>query len=299
MKVLRVAWVLLAVGFVVHFVGTRWATVLELAQALKLWQPIAALLLIVAGKTVYAEIVRLTLTAVGASIGFRDALYAYNVSQLGKYIPGSIWQFVGRYEIYRRHGVDSARIVQVMILENGLMLGTAFLVGLGAVPSFADLALEFLTRNGVVIVGAISILAAAGVAVVLKWRRRVGQLLETFWKNRALVWKVAALFVLMWCLLGLSVVALFAGYADISPAFTISLFSLSYMVGFVAIFAPAGIGVRDVMFTIGLTGLVEPQVALLITIGHRLIYIVADLACGFYAWATSSQGSALPRAQAD
>jgi uncharacterized membrane protein YbhN (UPF0104 family) len=289
LKTLRFTWVLLAVGFVVHFMVTRWTTVVELQRSLAFWQPIVGLALIVAGKLVYTQVVRLTLATVGATGGFREAFYAYNISQLGKYIPGSIWQFVGRYEIYRRYGVTSGQAFQIMVLENGLMLLTALLVGLGAAPVFADLALAFVSWPMLLTIAAGAVLVLSLVVLHGRARERILLLSQTLWRHKALVIKIMALFLAMWVLLGLSALAVFAGHVSISPLFFIALFAVSYVVGFAALFAPAGIGVRDIVFTIGLTGVVEPQVAILLTVGHRVLYILADFLCGLYAWATSQE----------
>jgi uncharacterized membrane protein YbhN (UPF0104 family) len=286
-RILRFLWILLAVGFVVHFCVTRWATVVELRESLALRQLAGCFLLIVAGKLVYTEVVRRTLAMVGSTGGFRDAFYAYNVSQLGKYIPGSIWQFVGRFEIYRRYGVESAQAFQIMILENGLMLGTAVLIGLGAVPTLAVLATRAMPPQWLVLAAAAVL---AGIALSLLhggWRARLLAMAGMIWRHRDLVAILAGLFVAMWIVLGLSALVLFSGYADIPALFMIALFAVSYVVGFAAVFAPAGIGVRDVVFTVGLTGIVDPEIAVLLTIGHRLIYILADVVCGLSAWAAS------------
>jgi hypothetical protein len=125
MKVLRLGWACLALGFVLYFVATRWETVVELQRSVELWQPIASLILIISGKLFYTKVVYLILATVNVNSGFHEAFYAYNISQLGKYIPGSIWQFIGRHEIYRRYGISSGQAFQFMALETILMLSTA------------------------------------------------------------------------------------------------------------------------------------------------------------------------------
>ncbi|MET0427919.1 MAG: lysylphosphatidylglycerol synthase domain-containing protein [Microvirga sp.] len=286
-RILRFLWILLAVGFVVHFCATRWATVLQLQRSLTAGQLAGCLLLIVAGKLVYTDVVRRTLAMVGSTGGFGEAFYAYNVSQLGKYIPGSIWQFVGRYEIYRRYGVGPGQAFQIMVLENGLMLGTALLIGAGAVPALAILVTRAMAPQWLAVAGAAVLVGAVLSFLHGGLRARLLAIARTIGRHRALVAIIAGLFVAMWVLLGLSTLVLFSGYADIPAPFMIALFAVSYVVGFAAIFAPAGIGVRDVVFTVGLTGMVDPQIALLLTIGHRLVYILADVLCGATAWAVS------------
>jgi uncharacterized membrane protein YbhN (UPF0104 family) len=284
MQVLRAAWILLAIGFIAHLVVTRWGAVEELRRTLAIWQPIVCLLLILAGKLIHTEVVRSMIGAVNSQSRFRDAFYAHNVSQLGKYIPGAIWQFVALYEIYRRYGITSSQAVQMMLLENGSMVATSSLLGLAAAPVFLLLLQSFLSWPLIAVLVAAAIVALTALALTKRFADRVRVVLHSSWRYRFLVVRVVLLFLAMWILIGLSAAALFAGYEALSPLYVIALFGMSFVIGFAAPFAPAGIGVRDVVFAVGLTGIVEPQAAAFITIGHRILYIAADLIFGGSAW---------------
>lgn len=284
MKILRPIWILMAVGFMTHLVTTHWNSVIALRQSLLPWQPITCFLLIIAGKLLYTEVVRSILVTVNAKIRFGDAFYAHNVSQLGKYIPGSVWQFLALYEIYKRYGVTSLQAFRMLLLENSLQLATALILGLGTIPIFEALILNFISWPILALIGT----AGLGILAILIFmenvRARVLPLVRNLWAHRILALRVSLLFLGMWILIGLSASALFASYKNVSPLFVITLFAISFVVGFAAPFAPAGIGVRDVIFVIGLTGFVEPEVAALLAIGHRILYILADILCGASAW---------------
>jgi uncharacterized membrane protein YbhN (UPF0104 family) len=284
MQVMRAAWILLAIGFIAHLVITRWEAVLELRHTLAIWQPIACLLLILAGKLLHTEVVRSMIGAVNPQSRFGDAFYAHNVSQLGKYIPGAIWQFVALYEIYRRYGITSSQAVQMMLLENGAMVATSSFIGLGAAPVFLLLLQAYLSWPLIAAIGAAATVALTALLLTRRFASRAVLVLRSIWRYRGLVMRVVLLFLAMWVLIGLSTAALFAGYEAISPLYLIALFAMSFVIGFAAPFAPAGIGVRDVVFAVGLAGIVEPQAAAFITIGHRILFIAADLIFGGSAW---------------
>lgn len=295
---LRTGWILLAFVFLAWFLAQRWGDATAMLASLALWQPIAAFALILAGKFVFVEVVRQILGAANVGRGIWLPFRAYSLSQLGKYIPGSIWQFVGRYDIYRSYGMASGRAVQSMLLENALLIAVAVLISLGAISNFFDLALELVSPQ-VLAASVMAVLAALfGVwGLSARVRGRVAAAVATGRRHRQLVVSVAGLFAVMWVLFGLSAYVLLAGEQVERPAFplfVVSLYALSYVVGFVAVFAPAGVGIREAVFTIGLAGIIEPEGALILAVSHRLLYVLADLLMGAVAWGrriTSSSSS--------
>jgi hypothetical protein len=285
---MRTGWILLALGFLAWFLAQRWSDATAMLDSLALWQPIAAFALMLAGKLVFVEVVRRILEAANAGRGIWLPFRAYSLSQLGKYIPGSIWQFVGRYGIYRSYGMASGRAVQFMLLENVLLIAVAFLISLGALPNFLDLALEWVSPPilaASVLAALVGLLGVFGLSA--RVRGRVAVAVATGWRHRRLVVSVAGLFAVMWVLFGLSAYVLLAGEQVERPAFplfVISLYALSYVVGFVVVFAPAGVGIREAVFTVGLAGLIAPEGALILAVSHRLLYVLADLLMGMVAW---------------
>jgi glycosyltransferase 2 family protein len=280
MRALRVIWVLSALGFLLYFVVTRWPTVIELTRSLNVWQPILSLILLVAAKLAYTEVVHLTLRALDRKAGFGQAFHAYSVSQIGKYIPGSIWQFVGRYDIYRGYGLHSRHVVELLVLENALMLAVALLVGSTAAIKIGIPILTIVPPLGVAVTGLAA--AAAVVAAVLflpSLAARLGRLAQICWRDRGLVVRVSVMFLAMWILLGLSAYVLFAKQPGVSLPYVVSLFALSYVIGFAVVFAPAGVGVREAVLALGLASVMSPEDALLLAVGHRIVYVASDLFC--------------------
>jgi len=280
MRALRVVWVMSALGFLFYFLFTRWSTVVELMHALSVWQPVLSLTLLVAGKLAYSEVVRLTLRALGRQAGFRQAFHAYSISQIGKYIPGSIWQFVGRYDIYRGYGLHSRHVVELLVLENALMLALALLVGSPAAIKIGVPIITLIPPLGVAVTGVVAVAAILAALIFLPGlSTRLATLVEVSWRDRRLFFRVSATFLAMWILLGLSAYVLFAREPGVSLPYVVSLFALSYVIGFAVVFAPAGFGVREAVLALGLAGVMAPQDALLLAVGHRIVYVASDLLC--------------------
>lgn len=280
MRALRVIWVLSALAFLVYFLVTRWPTVVELTRSLSIWQPILSLALLVAAKLAYAEVVHLTLRALGRQSGFGQAFHAYSISQIGKYIPGSIWQFVGRYDIYKGYGLHSRHVIEVLVLENALMLAVALLIGSPAAVKLGMPILTIVPPLGVAVTGVVAVTAIlAALAFLPGLSARLARLAEVSWRDRSLVVRISAMFLVMWILLGLSAYVLFAKQSGVSLPYVVSLFALSYVIGFAVVFAPAGVGVREAVVALGLAGVMAPRDALLIAVGHRIVYVASDLLC--------------------
>jgi hypothetical protein len=88
-----------------------------------------------------------------------------------------------------------------------------------------------------------------------------------------------------WCCLGLSfhhVVEGMAGPVPWAPA--AGLFAVAWAVGFVAVFSPAGLGVREAVLMAGMTAYGSPALAAAIVVMHRLLYVAADATCALCAW---------------
>jgi hypothetical protein len=59
-----------------------------------------------------------------------ETMGIYGLSSLGKYVPGGIWHFVGRFGIYKVNGLSGKASTRAMILENVWLLGSAFATGI-------------------------------------------------------------------------------------------------------------------------------------------------------------------------
>jgi uncharacterized membrane protein YbhN (UPF0104 family) len=59
-------------------------------------------------------------------------------------------------------------------------------------------------------------------------------------------------------------------------------FALSWVVGFVTVFAPSGIGVREAVITIMLAGIISPEASVIYAAINRVVWIVAEVCLGIF-----------------
>ncbi|HSW29119.1 MAG TPA: hypothetical protein VLH75_06420 [Longimicrobiales bacterium] len=284
----QVIWLAAVLGFAARF-AWRHAdelAALELAARWGFWA--LALGLLLGAKILISLMVHASWRAAGADLGLVQAAYTYNVSQLPKYVPGGIWPYVSRVGMARARDLEMPRIWRGLALETAMLLGGA--VALAAMALDASSLLPALGMAeggawiGVARIGALACLAV-GLAVVAGRAPHRGAL------ARAVLLSLGA-----WALLALSFLAVVhalaggapvtgggAGVSQLAPVSLAGLYAFAWILGFVAVFSPAGIGVREVILGVGLAGLGGPALAAAIVVGHRLLYLVADALCALAA----------------
>lgn len=235
----------------------------------------------------------LLMRASGVRLAATQAGQGYMLSFLPRYVPGTVWGYLSRSEwlaqsagvSYRRSGVASA-------MEVGFQVLTAAFFGTLLINS------PFLRIAG----GAISI--GMGIAA---WRMMPRVL------NRAdqgandttpisLPWRyffaVLTIYSAFWYLHGLStwLVAISIGAASSLNSLTATpVFATSWLVGFLVILVPSGLGVREwtLNYLLVANAGMSPDAAAFVSVVVRLAIIVAELL--LLLWAASRSMSWLQR----
>ncbi len=270
------AWivgVVVAAGFLL---AREWDQVREMLRQVSLPLVAASIGLTAVAKLGLAQNARLAARRTGIDLGFATAARLYNLSQLGKYLPGSIWQFVGRAAAYRQLGAPYASIRDALLVESFWIVAAAALAGVvlagpgmaGAALGRLPVAIKYWLAGGVLL----ALLAGCAVLVVKRaWATHYARLVlpsSGVLVSQALVW--AALGLAFWALAracGLPIGAIFAT----------GLFAGAYAIGFLVPFAPAGLGVRDGILTFGLLPYMPAGEALAVTVLARAVYLIVDV----------------------
>lgn len=220
------------------------------------------------------------LDLVGVLSKRRAALRWYFVGQLGKYVPGGIWGLVGSVELAVGGGTSRARGYGAMLLA----LGATYLAGVVTVAALLPLDLGVL--RGAPSVGLLLLLAPAGVMAVhpvaLERVRALARRLSPVpielevptWG--ASLWLVGR-HVPAWVGIGLATwfvtQALVAG-GTLQNVMLASV--LAWVVGFLVVPAPGGLGVREAVFVATATSL-SPGMAAAVAIVSRVLFILVDV----------------------
>ena len=195
---------------------------------------------------VLIETWRQTVIAWGESISRRDATRIWFVSNLGKYVPGGVWQIASMGVMAQQKGVSPAAAIGSSLVVNlvNLLAGCIVTVIAGG---------RALGGAGFVPLSIVAAVAALATPWLLPWGAQLVRRLSgrDFPEPRVPVIAVFGALVgcsIAWVLYGVAfrmlAISLF-GSASGTTATYIAVFTLAYVIGYVFIFAPAGIGVRE------------------------------------------------------
>ena len=222
---------------------------------------------------------RRSMRLLGSDPSLRDTLHWYFLGQLGKYVPGTLWPVVGRSEMARRGGVPRPAAYGSVVLTLGATYLAAMLVVIGFLP--------FAGENGAGDQWWVLLLLPVGLAVlhpaVLAWgkalverivRRQLDVVIPTWRDSVELVVRHAP----AWLFIGTATWLVARAFdPDVGWAELMVPGVLSWIIGFVVVPAPGGIGVREAAFTAAAASL-DPGIAATVAVVSRLVFMLVDAA---------------------
>ena len=293
----RIGWRLLQAAFVVavlwyaaRLLMAQWSDVRALRATLDTdWvRVVGSSLVVLLSYAVLIATWRATVRAWGERLGFVDAARIWFVSNLGRYVPGKVWQIGAMGVLAQKAGVSpvaavgSALVVSVVhVLVGFAVIGLAGRELLdAAMPPGPWVALAIL------LLGIGTLASPWIIGPVIGWLNRLtGRTLAAPLLPARAIWIAALGSAVAWLLFGIAFRLLAAALLGDTAGETlvyVAVFTLSYLLGFLALFAPGGIGVREVsmaalLVSAGLTS--EPQAAWLV-VGSRLWLTVLEILPG-------------------
>jgi hypothetical protein len=225
---------------------------------------------------------RTMLGAWGRGLDFWSAARIWTVSSLGKYVPGKVWAVAGMAVMAQRAGVGagpataSAIILQVLAIGTGTAV--AALTGWGSLRDVYPG-----VERGMTALLALSILGAG----VLLWPPSMRKVLRLAMPEvdspapplGAVAFGIAAN-TIAWAGYGVALWLLARGLlpgTGLGLLRAVAVFTASYLAGFLALFAPGGIGVREGVFILMLQGPIGIGAATALAIASRLLLTVTEL----------------------
>ena len=242
---------------------------------------IGSFLLLFAGLIADAFSWRAVIARFGFPTGIRESIAAVGLSAFAKYIPGKIWAVMGRSAyIKERRGysltqLTSASLIwQIIMLWVGLIFGAVGLYLLGEILRWGlPILVAWLALTTVIFSDAAQSIARRVYKRFLK--RDISFPALSFGSTLAsLPW-----FVITWGLLSASFYLLVVGLTTTPvPASTGLGFSLTIIMGILAMFIPGGIGVREGAMVAWLTIVGVPvKEATAIAIAARLWFLIGEV----------------------
>ncbi len=238
---------------------------------------LASVAVVFACYAVLIEAWRRVVLSMGERLPFLTATRIWFLASLGKYVPGKVWALAGAAVLAKRAGVDPSVAVAGAVILQALALAS----GAAVVALTAREAVQSLGQGAEPILGAVILLSVLGVMTLTSQPvlDRINRLLPASWPRlRAIrAGVVAGAFianVAAWSGYGLALVMLARGLlpgVGLTLSQAVGVFTCSYLIGFLALFAPGGLGPRESVFLLMLAGDIGLKPAAALALASRLL----------------------------
>ena len=210
----------------------------------------------------------------GHSISFKNAFWIISSSQIAKYVPGGIWFALGRVYLGKSRNLKEENVALSVVVETGL----TFLVGILLFLLSVNFVSQKIFANFLYVIPIFFLFLIVLYPSILN--RVINFALQILKKpNIKITISYSQILKLSIYFFGLWIAQIIGFYflinaiypMPISKIFTLSAaYTLSWMTGFVVIFAPGGLGVREGMMTLLLSPILPAPLAIAISFIARI-----------------------------
>jgi hypothetical protein len=293
--VLQTAFVGAVLWFASRALAGQWGGVrAQIVTARPNWGLVAAatlLVLVAYGVLIFVwrSVLRAWHEEAGPGISLREAARIWFVSNLGRYVPGKVWQIATMGVMAQRRGVSAVTATGAALLVNLANVASGFVVVLATGAAVFHSFTTAGPRAGVLL----AVVLATGLAVLPGALARLSPVLARLTNQRITlpliparaVWLAAIGTAVAWVGYGVAFqwfAASLVHRTTGATTFYIAAYTGSYLVGYLALFAPGGLVVREYMLVASLTGLglLSAPEAWLVAIASRLWLTVLEVIPG-------------------
>ncbi len=214
------------------------------------------------------------LKELGGIIQFSKAFWIISTSQIAKYVPGGIWYTLGRVYLCREEKVRSEIVFLSVILETCILMLTNLVIFLISLIFIKDAAV----LHPVLSLIFIAVLLVALYPPLFNW---LVNLALRMLKRPSIRLEIEYLHMLKLSIyfFGVWLAQIVGFYFLINSIFTVgfahlfhlaSAYTLAWITGFIVLFAPGGLGVREGMMTLLLSSILPTPLAIAMSFVARV-----------------------------
>jgi len=229
---------------------------------------------------------KLALTFVSRkNISFKEVSCIYLKSNLAKYIPGNIMQFINRNLFGISLNISQDQIAFSTFIEIIFLCLTSFLLSLiFAGRTLVSYIIKYVNLKLVIIIISIMtfIMCAAGIAFFILKKKNLFENIQTLKSKRFLKLsvKLMILYSSFFLISGVILVFILRGLTPIDETkilLIISAYIVSWLLGYITPGAPGGLGIREAVLVFMLGGDFGMEVILTAAIIQRIVSIAGDV----------------------
>lgn len=268
MRLLKQLWMILVLLALIFFVSNNFENILEQLNQIEFPKLVLSLLLIAIGRVLMMLMAYDSLISLGEDLSRKTVFIIVSISDPAKYLPGGIWHFVGRAGYYQAEGITLKTGSQALLRENLWLVVSA---------GFSGSIFLILANTHVNVWWLCSVFILIWWIVLKLWSPSLNYVTITL--------QVMTQFV-MWVALAFSFVLIFPSFSTNFDAnmLIIGAFIISWLVGFVSLFAPSGLGIREAVLVSLLLPVLSANDSAIFALIHRILWIGVELIFTLIAW---------------
>lgn len=269
----------------VYVVAGRWAEIRPALVDIGWGRTTVAVVVTAIGVAATAECWRVWLSSLGDSVPRSVAHRLFYVTQAGKYLPGAVWPIVAQAALARRHGISRANAVASTTLFLALHTVTGVAVGAALLGGVTEGPWSWVLYP-VAVLATVALLPPV-LTRLLAFASRLSSHVfhgaDPGWKTTGMA---AASMLVAWIAYGTATWVLLSPLSAGPGALRLAIggYALSWIVGFLAVAMPAGVGVREAVLVSILAPAVGVAAAVSVALVSRFAVTVVDL--GLAAWSS-------------
>jgi hypothetical protein len=288
-SVLKYLFVFLVIFFIGKSLFQNWEEIKRYSFELNIYSFMISVLLMLLSVFVFGMLWNLMLVKLsGRKMGIYAASYIHFSSWLGRYIPGKVGIVLTKIIFGKKNGYKTKELVFASVYENVFIVLSSFLFGVPVVFSFFNVfsfskPLFYILYIAVIIIGALLASHPSIFSRVINFFSKIGKYSYTSSDDILSAQEVIYYLFLYSFPRLLSGLGFFFLISSIIPLdfsfawYAIGVYSLSSVVGYIAVFAPSGIGVREAMVIFLLSGFFPVGISVLISVLSRIWIVFSDL----------------------
>lgn len=221
-------------------------------------------------------------------VAWLPALRAWMISNMGRYLPGSVWHLVGRVMIGQGVGVQKTSGALGVVLEQALQLLSALLIVGASLPFWSPNSIvgQYGWVAWLVPLGLVAIHPRLFFPILNFLLTRIGKPALPNTLTYPMMVRYTLYYILVHLMNGMALVAAVVALGQplsIAPV-VLGSAMFAWTVGYLIIFAPGGLGVREVLVTQALTPLMGENTAAVAALLWRAANIITEAAgAGLFA----------------
>ncbi len=295
---------IIALFFIVRVVYLRQALIYHYLEELNWFVVLASICCFVCYFLLRSYLWKMILDLKGYPVSFKKTAFMWSSAEIKRFIPGVIWSFLGRTVSFSQEKIPQTAVLSALAIEIQCMIIACVLLSTLSLPLLVRIIFPLNQYQTALIV--LGILFCLILILYISQTLLINRL-RTYGTKKPLIWiwrlakfllpnfatkdilKLLGIFMVSYFFFGLGMYLSISSFVYLNPYLSIqfiSFFVLAFLVGYLSLVTPMGLGVREGVITIGLSQVLGASTAGFAAIFARIVLIFSELIffCSTFIW---------------